>query len=97
MIHVTAKLKVNEGKADEFVAAAKKMIAAVKANEAGRTLTYDLLRSTTDPNQFMFLESYADEAARADHGRTPHMAEFGGVLRGVLAGRLELEAFSPVE
>ena len=96
MITVTAKLRTNEGKGDEFVAAAQKMIEAVKANEAGRTLSYDLFRSKTDPNLFMFIESYADDEALADHGKSPHMAEFGGSLRGLLAGRAEIERFEPV-
>jgi quinol monooxygenase YgiN len=98
MITVTAKLKVNEGKAEEFAAVAKKMVAAVKANEAGRTLAYDLYRSKSDPNLFMFIECYADDQAMADHGQTPHMAEFGGALRanGLTASRPEIERFEPV-
>jgi len=98
VITATAKLRVNEGKAEEFVAAAKKMIAAVKANEAGKTLAYDLYRSKADPNMFMFIESYADDEALAAHGQTPHMAEFGGALRGgaLTAGRPEIERFEPV-
>ncbi len=96
MITQTAKLRVNEGKADEFISAAKAMIAAVKQNEAGRTLTYDLFRSTSDPSLFMFFEAYTDESAVQEHGRTPHMAEFGGKLRGVLAGRAEIERFEPL-
>jgi quinol monooxygenase YgiN len=99
VITVTAKLRINEGKADEFIAAAKKMIAAVKANEAGKTLAYNLYRSQSDPNLFMFIESYADEAALAEHGRTPHMAEFGGALRSgaLTAARPEIERYEPVE
>lgn len=96
MITQTAKLRVNEGKADEFIAAAKTMVAAVKANEAGRTLTYDLYRSASDPNLFMVMEAYADESAVQEHGRTPHMAVFGGAIRGLLAGRLEIERFKPL-
>ncbi len=97
MITVTAKLRINEGKADEFVAVAKKMVAAVKANEAGKTLSYEIYRSKTDPLLFMFIESYADDQAMADHGQTPHMAEFGGALRsgGLTAARPEIERFEP--
>lgn len=98
MITVTAKLRVNEGKADEFVAAARKMVATVKEKEAGRTLSYDLYRSKSDPAVFVFVESYVDEEALAEHSRTPHMAEFGGALRGgaILAGRMEIEHLEPV-
>lgn len=93
MIAIVAKLRVNEGKADAFIAAAKKMQAAVMAHEAGKTLSYDLARSTTDPNLFVFLERYVDEDALAAHRTTPHMAEFGGALRDLLAGRAEIERF----
>jgi quinol monooxygenase YgiN len=98
LITVTAKLRVAEGKEQEFIAAAKKMVAAVKANEAGKTLSYDVYRSKTDPNLFMFIESYADDQAMADHGQTPHMAEFGGALRGggLTTSRPEIDRFEPV-
>jgi quinol monooxygenase YgiN len=98
VITVTAKLRVNEGKEAEFIAAAKKMVAAVKANEAGKTLAYDIFRSKTDPTLFMFIESYADDEAMAAHGQTAHMAEFGGALRsgGLTAARPEIERFEPV-
>jgi quinol monooxygenase YgiN len=96
MITVTAKLHVSEGKEDEFVSAAKKMVAAVKTNEAGKTLSYDLFRSKTDPTVFLFIESYADDEAMAAHRSTPHMAEFGGALQGLLSARTEIERFEPV-
>ena len=96
MITQTVKIRVNEGKADEFIAAAKTMVAAVKANEAGRTLVYDLYRSVSDPDLFMVFEAYADDDALQEHGRTPHMAAFGGAIRGLLAGRLEIERFEPL-
>jgi quinol monooxygenase YgiN len=96
MIVMTAKLRVNEGSADAFIEAGKKMVAAVKENESG-VLSYDLYRSNSDPNLFMFIERYAGEEALAAHRTTPHMAEFGGVIRGLLAGRLEIERFEPVD
>ena len=96
MITVTAKLHVTEGKGGEFEAAAKKMIAAVQANETGKTLSYDLYRSKTDPSVYLFIERYADDEALAAHRTTPHMAEFGGALGGLLSGRTEIERFEPV-
>jgi quinol monooxygenase YgiN len=96
VITVTAKLRVNDGKQDEFVAAAKKMVAAVKATEAGRTLAYDLYRSKAEPTLFLFIESYADDEALAAHRTTPHMAEFGGALQAMLSARTEIERFEPV-
>lgn len=96
MIAIIAKLKVQDGKGDEFAEAAKEMVAAVRANEAGKALAYTLHRSQTDPNTFVFYETYADAEALDAHGKTAHMAAFGGKLRGLLNGRPEIERFDPV-
>ena len=90
MISVIAKLTVQEGKEDEFKAAGAEMVAAVKANEGGRTLQYTLAQSQKTPTEFYFIESYADADALTDHGKTPHMAAFGGKIGGLLAGRPEI-------
>ena len=90
MITVIAKLTVQEGKEDEFKAAGAEMVAAVKANEAGRTLAYTLTQSQKAPSEFYFVERYADADAVSDHGKTPHMAAFGGKIGGMLAGRPEI-------
>jgi quinol monooxygenase YgiN len=87
---IIAKLTVQEGKEDEFKAAGAEMVAAVKANEAGRTLMYTLAQDKKNPTAFYFMEEYADDEASADHGKTPHMAAFGGKIGGLLAGRPEI-------
>ncbi len=90
MIAVVAKLTVQEGKEDEFKIAGAEMVAAVKANEAGRTLMYSLTQSQKTPNEFYFIESYADADAMTEHGKTAHMAAFGGKIGALLVGRLEI-------
>ena len=90
MIAVVAKLTVQEGKEEEFKTAGAAMVAAVKANEAGRTLQYTLTQNQKTPTEFFFLEMYADGDAMADHSKTPHMAEFGGKIGTLLAGRPEI-------
>lgn len=96
MIAVIAKLTVQEGKEEEFKAAGADMVAAVRANEAGRTLHYTLAQNQKAPQEFFFLELYADDAALADHGKTPHMAAFGGKIGGMLAGRPEITRLDAV-
>ena len=96
MIAIIAKLTVQEGKEDEFKVAGAEMVAAVKANEAGRTLQYTLAQSTKAPAEFYFIEAYADADALSDHGKTPHMAAFGGKIGGMLAGRPEITKLEPV-
>ena len=87
MLSVIAKLTVQAGKEDEFKAAGAEMVAAVKANEAGRTLMYTLTQSKKEPTEFYFIEKYADQDAVDAHGKTPHMAAFGGKIGALLAGR----------
>jgi quinol monooxygenase YgiN len=91
MIAIVARLRIRDGKAEEFITAAREQIAAVRRHEAGKTLVYTLHRSTSDPNLFLFYERYADEAALAAHGTTEHMKVFGAKLRELLDGRPEIE------
>jgi quinol monooxygenase YgiN len=90
MLAIVAKLTVQEGKEAEFKAAGAEMVAAVKANEAGRTLQYTLAQSQKAPTEFYFLEMYKDADALGEHGKTAHMAAFGGKIGGMLAGRPEI-------
>jgi quinol monooxygenase YgiN len=96
MIAVVAKLTVQEGKEEEFKAAGAEMVAAVKSSEAGRTLQYTLTQSQKTPTEFFFMETYVDGDAMADHGKTPHMAAFGGKIGGLLAGRPEIHRLDVV-
>jgi quinol monooxygenase YgiN len=96
MLSIVAKLTVQEGKEEEFKQAAAAMVAAVKANEAGRTLMYSLTQNIKTPTEFVFIEAYADDEAATAHGKTPHMAEFGGKIGGLLAGRPEIMRLSTV-
>ncbi|MDE3095986.1 MAG: antibiotic biosynthesis monooxygenase [Chloroflexota bacterium] len=96
MIAVIAKLTVQDGKGDEFSAAGAEMVAAVSQHEAGRTLQYTLARSQKAPNEFYFIEAYADADAMGDHSKTPHMAAFGAKIAALLAGRPEIIRLDPV-
>jgi quinol monooxygenase YgiN len=96
LIAVIAKLTVQEGKEDEFAAAGREMVAAVKANEGGRTLQYSLTQSQKAPAEFVFIELYADDEAMAQHSKTAHMAAFGGKIGGMLAGRPEIQRLNIV-
>lgn len=96
MIVVIAKLKVQEGKEDQFTAAGRKMVAHVKANEPG-TLTYTLNQSTADRTDFVFYEVYRDQEAFAAHAGSDTMKDFGRSLGGVVAGRPEITMYDEVD
>ena len=96
MITVIAKLKVKAGSDVAFRQAADKMIAHVKANEP-ETLTYILYRSTADPNEFVFYETYTDQAALAGHGSSEAMQQFFGAIGGSLDGRPEITLYDELD
>ncbi len=96
MITIVAKLQANPGKQDELKAVLTKMVGDVKANEAGKVLRYSLHTSNDDPTLFLFYEQYSDDAALDAHGKTPHMQEMGGSLRGLLAGRPVIERYTQI-
>ena len=96
MISIIAKLTVQEGKEDEFKAAGVEMVAAVNANEKGRTLLYSLSQNLKASTEFYFYETYADADAVTEHGKTPHMAAFGGKIGALLNGRPEITRLDPI-
>ena len=96
MIGVVAKLKIAEGKEAEFEAAAKELMTKVKANEPG-TLTYELYKSKSDPQTYIFMEQYATEDDLKAHGKTDYFKAAGPKFGPCLAGKPEIEYFNNVE
>ncbi len=95
-ITVIAKIKARAGSEAQVEAAFREMIPKVRASEPG-TLAYVLHKSTQDPTTFVFYEVYQDQAALDAHGKTPHMAEAGGKLRGILDGRPQIDVLTEVD
>ena len=94
-IGVTAKLSVQEGKAEEFEALFKQLQEAVNENEAGCNF-YALHRSRSDSLSYMVLEQYSDEAALAAHGKTEYFVRIGAQLGSCMAAAPEIELFDSV-
>ena len=92
MIGVMAKLKIQEGKGPEFEKYAEEAIATVLKNEPG-CLLYRLFKLKDD--EYVFIESYTDQAALKAHGASDHFKASGKNFAKVLAGRPEI-AFGPV-
>jgi autoinducer 2-degrading protein len=70
---VVARVRVHEGKADEYLAAFGPLIDA--ANEEPGTLLYTVQRSSEDPQLFWTTEVYADaNAFDAHRGTAAHQA-----------------------
>ena len=65
MIVLIAKSTVREGKQEEFIRFAGKMVEGTR-KEAG-CISYDLVKDETEDAVFYFIEKYKDEAALEAH------------------------------
>lgn len=78
MILVEGWVRLAPGAIDQFLPAARAMISASRA-EPG-CLDYAYARDLLEPDTLRIAELWKDEAALAEHFRTPHMATFQAAL-----------------
>ena len=72
---VVAEIRAAPGKGDALAALLVEQAAAVRGSEPG-CLVYRPHRSATDPELFLFYETYADDAAFDAHRQSPHVARY---------------------
>ena len=94
MIGVVATIKVKDGQGDEFVKAASELVKQVNANEKG-CLLYVLYKSD-EPNTYVFLERYKDQAAVDEHRGTEHFKTLGRAMGEFMDGRPDVKRFQQV-
>jgi quinol monooxygenase YgiN len=94
-ITVVAKLKAKQGSEQQLEEAFRTMISKVRAEQG--TQAYILHRSVKDPTVFVFYEVYQDQAALDAHGKTPHMAELGKSIGGLLDGRPQIDVLTELD
>ena len=90
-----AKLTAAAGKGDELAAVIADLVTAVRDGEPD-TLVYAAARDNDDPDVFWFYELYGSAEAAAAHSSGAALAEAGGRMRGLLAGRPEVHRLTPV-
>jgi quinol monooxygenase YgiN len=95
MLAVIARMKVLEGKAEDFIAVMKELGENVRGKEKG-CLQYELYRAKED-NTFVVVERYADKEAIRAHNETSYFADAMTKLKGCLAGRAQLDVLTKVE
>lgn len=83
MLIVTAKVKLQPGKAEEFLEAYRWMKPQV-LNDPG-ALLYDLHRSTDDPETFLFYEQYESQEAFDYHLSTEHFKTLAAKIDPLMA------------
>jgi quinol monooxygenase YgiN len=83
-ISVVATIKAKAGQEASFEAAARKLVAAVNANEPG-CLLYTLNRGD-DPGVFVFMERYRDADAVQAHRASEHFRTLGREMGAFMDG-----------
>ncbi|MGK0373747.1 MAG: quinol monooxygenase YgiN [Arenicella sp.] len=94
-IGVTAVLRVQAGKNEEFEAIFKQLQEAVNSNEDGCNF-YALHQSREDSLSYMVLEQYADEEALAAHGKTEYFKRLGAQMGSCMAAAPDVKLFDSV-
>jgi quinol monooxygenase YgiN len=94
-VAAVARLTAAEGKAEELKAVITDLVDAVRSSEAG-TLIYAAAQDSGNPDEFWFYELYESSDAASAHSGGSALADAGGRMRGLLAGRPEVHLLSPV-
>ncbi len=98
MIGLIAKLKVQPGKGAEFETAFKPLSDIVNSDAEPGNLLYKLCKSRSDPDTYVVMELYQDQAAVEAHSKTPHFTELFPKLQPLLVpGRPDFEFVDSVE
>ena len=94
-VAAVAKLTAAEGKGEELKAVISDLVEAVRSGEAG-TLIYAAAQDSSNADVFWFYELYESQESAAAHSSGTALAEAGGRMRGLLAGRPEVHFLTPV-
>jgi len=95
MYTVIARIKAKAGSGDELASSFKEMVRWVTENEP-ETLGYVCMRSTRDPDQFVFCERYTNEDAFKAHSGSDRFAEMVASLQGKVDGAVDLDVVDEV-
>jgi len=92
MIGLIARLKVLPGKEQAFEAAFRPLSDKVNSDAEPGNLLYKLCRSRSDPQTYVVMELYADQAAVDIHPNTEHFKSLWPTLAPLLQpGRPDFE------
>jgi quinol monooxygenase YgiN len=94
MLGVVATIKVKEGQGAEFEKVANELVKKVNENEKG-CLLYQLYHGE-QPNTYVFLERYADDAALEAHRNTEYFKSLGRAMGAFMDGRAVVQRFKQV-
>jgi quinol monooxygenase YgiN len=82
VIFIVVKFPVHPDRADEFPSLVKDFTAGTRS-EAGNVF-FEWSRSVDDPNEYVLVEGFRDDAAGAAHVRSDHFREAMELLPGLV-------------
>ena len=88
MIVLLAKSRLQEGKQQEFISVAEKLVRATR--EEPGCIYYDLVQDASDENVFYFVEKYQDDAAVEAHKASVHFQTYVPMLNAFREGPSEV-------
>ena len=94
-IYLTARITAKPGKFNVLREAILWVLPKSRAEEA--CVQYDPHTLTEDPDSILFYEIWKDAAGFDAHAKSAHLAEFHGMLEGVLEGPAELTFLKKLE
>jgi quinol monooxygenase YgiN len=94
MLGVVATIKVKDGQGAEFEKVATELVKKVNENEKG-CLLYQLYHGE-EPNTYVFLERYADQAAVEEHRGTEYFKTLGRAMGAFMDGKPTVQRFKQV-
>ena len=89
MINVVAKFTVKPESIEDFKANVRELLVATKKYDAG-CIKYDLYTVAEKPEEFVFVEEWADQAALDGHFKAKAFQEIMPKLRGFTSKDLEI-------
>lgn len=96
-VTVVARLRAAPDKGDALAALLTEQCGVIRRSEPG-CLEYRIHRATEDPLQFLFYETYVDDAAFDAHRKSPHLADYRKrrEAAGLLDGAVEVVVYRPL-
>ena len=82
MIVVVGRVSTDSGKRDELIKVGQAVAAASREEEG--CINYRVYEDTERPNEFVFVEEWADQAALDRHFATEHIRVFMGAVMGTV-------------
>lgn len=88
MFQIIAIVTLKNGAAEKFKPLIAPLVAASKTDRGN--ISYECKQDALNPNVFIFLEKWEDDAALESHMAMPHFKKFGAETEALLAGPMAL-------